>query len=486
MKQVFIFSLLFLVFSTLSKAQEATGLLLEDNNYQNVARLGVGMNFSSNEAAKFSLRQYCPTPVSQGNIGSCVGWASGYGGMTVTYAAQKNITDKAQIDKLARSAMYIYNQIKVAGCSEGSRFTDAFDLLQNKGDCAMSDFSPNECNTLPTNKHDEAAAAFKIKDYGTLFEVDASPDVKISATIRSIAEGKPVIIGMLLSSSFKTLRTSYWQPQAGDVSIGAHAMLVVGYDSMKKTFEIMNSWGQSWGSGGFFTISYDNYAEYVKYGYQINIADTKPNNNTVNVQLSGDFVFNKYNTEKSQTENKDIYEEVVPTLSNSGYYTLPEGTCNTETYFQLVAKNIKKDAYVYVFSIKPDGQAEILYPSDKAFSHAFGVTIKQLPRVLANNVVITIPSIESNSGMVTDQAGEDHLCILYSDKVIDDIQNIVTALKKDFATSRNFNNSLKNVLADKLMPSDKLNYSNSKMSVKAVAANGYIAPIVLKVNVSQR
>lgn len=468
-----------------AQAQNNTGMVMEDDRYQKVARLGFGMNFSGNEQAKASLRKYCPTPKSQGGMGSCVGWSVGFAGLTVAQASSKGISDVAQINQITHSALYVYNQIKVSGCDEGARITDALDLLQKKGDCLMSDFSPTDCSTQPSAQNHAAASSFRIKDYGTLFEVTASESVKISTTTKSIAEGKPVVIGMLVTPSFKQLHGSFWKPSDTEVTQGGHAMLVVGYDDMKKTMEVMNSWGTSWGDGGFFTLSYETYAKYVKYGYQINMAENKPNIDS-KVQLSGDFVFNKYNIEASQTSNTDVYEEVTPTLSGN-YYTLPDGTCDTETYFQLIAKNIKKDAYVYVFSVKPDGDAEVLFPSDKSFSkEAFGVSIKQLPRALANNVVITIPNPESNAGMTTDQSGKDHLCILYSDKVLDDIQQIVLNVKKDIVTSKDFNQSLQNVLADRLIPQQNLQYKPAKMSVKAASATGYIAPIVLQVNVAAK
>lgn len=486
MKHFFLIALLSCLFSSNICAQNSTGLVMENDRYQKVARLGFGMNFSTNKVAKVSLRPYCPTPLSQGSMGSCVGWATGFGALTVATAANKNITDLATINSMAHSALYVYNQIKVSGCNEGSRITDALELLQQKGDCKLTDFAPNDCNTTPSGQHDEVAANFRIKDYGTLFGLDASNDVKVSTTTQSIAQGKPVIVGMIVTNSFKQLRASFWQPLENETELGGHAMLVVGYDDKKQTFEIMNSWGTNWGDGGFFTLSYDNFAKYVKYGYQMNVPENKPNDNQKTVQLSGEFVFNKYNIEKSQAANTDIYEEVMPKLTNN-YYTLPEGTCNTQTYFQLVAKNIKKDAYVYVFSVKPNAEVEVLYPTDKAFSkEAFGVTIKQLPRVIANNATITIPNPDSNSGMTTDLPGEDYLCILYSDKTIDDIQDIVINTQKAMAKGSNFNESLQTALGNRLMPTDKLNYDPNKMGVKAASTTGYIAPIILKVNVSEK
>jgi C1A family cysteine protease len=38
---------------------------------------------------------------------------------------------------------------------------------------------------------------------------------------------------------------------------GSHFVLVIGYDIEQRYFAVKNSWGEGWGDGGFFYISYD-------------------------------------------------------------------------------------------------------------------------------------------------------------------------------------------------------------------------------------
>jgi C1A family cysteine protease len=46
-------------------------------------------------------------------------------------------------------------------------------------------------------------------------------------------------------------------PAPTDRCVGGHAVLVVGYDLNAKTFKVRNSWGNSWGQAGYFTLPFD-------------------------------------------------------------------------------------------------------------------------------------------------------------------------------------------------------------------------------------
>jgi len=46
-------------------------------------------------------------------------------------------------------------------------------------------------------------------------------------------------------------------PSAGEQLQGGHAVALVGYDDAKNAFLVRNSWGTSWGLGGYFWMSYD-------------------------------------------------------------------------------------------------------------------------------------------------------------------------------------------------------------------------------------
>ena len=54
----------------------------------------------------FSLEQYCPTPGDQGNHGTCVAFANGYGIATILYAKTHDLTDRGLIDKYVFSKRF--------------------------------------------------------------------------------------------------------------------------------------------------------------------------------------------------------------------------------------------------------------------------------------------------------------------------------------------------------------------------------------------
>ncbi|NDC78454.1 MAG: hypothetical protein EBZ67_11365, partial [Chitinophagia bacterium] len=254
-----------------ASAQFATGLNFNDDEYEQTSRLSPALKFSSVDLPAYSLRAYAPTPGNQGNIGSCVGWATGYGALTIAEAFNTKNTNRTSITEKARSAMYIYLQI-AERCPDGSMISDALKLAQTQGVPPFSAFGAVTCGTTIPSALRQLAAQFKVKDFYTLFSVGAANDLKISSTRTSISAGKPVVIGMTVTTSFNNVGSAgVYKPFVGEPSIGGHAMTVIGYDDMSKTFEILNSWGTGWGNGGFFRMSYDDYARQVKYGYQFTL-----------------------------------------------------------------------------------------------------------------------------------------------------------------------------------------------------------------------
>ena len=46
-------------------------------------------------------------------------------------------------------------------------------------------------------------------------------------------------------------------PTSSDFVVGGHAVLAVGYDESERRFTLRNSWGESWGDRGYFTLPYE-------------------------------------------------------------------------------------------------------------------------------------------------------------------------------------------------------------------------------------
>lgn len=72
---------------------------------------------------------------------------------------------------------------------------------------------------------------------------------------QAIAAGHAVVGGTSVGNSiFNAGDGGIYSPDPAEPSVGGHALCVTGFDS--ESFEIVNSWGASWGSqGGFFHCS---------------------------------------------------------------------------------------------------------------------------------------------------------------------------------------------------------------------------------------
>lgn len=466
----------FLFISGSSMAQPGTGLIFDDPEYASQPSLPRSMKFTSADLplAK-SLKKYCPVPGDQGSMGSCVGWASAYAAMSISAAIQGEVTDKVRITDMARSALYVYNQIKVADCGAGSRIPDAMELLKEKGTPKLVEFNPPNCTDQPDYAIHEKAKSMMINNYNKIFDPSDNPDFKISNTRNSIAANKPVIIGMRITESlFKVGPDGHWIPSETATNDGGHAMCVIGYDDINRRFEIMNSWGPGYGKEGFVTVSYDDYAKYCKYAFQFNL---KNNNPSQVFNFKSSFRINKllgYDSEKDALQFQDLG------ISRSGmYYTLPPGAIRKGDYFKVLASGMNEGNYLYIFSAKPDGSVELLYP--KADLGFFSSTAVVIPLIPSNNSYIEIPA-DSTKAIQADLSGTDYLVYIYSSRLIDDFESLMEQVMR---TEGDMYARVRSVFGDRLVPQSSVDYYFNGMGFSGSASTGYAVPLILKVDVTE-
>ena len=82
----------------------------------------------------------------------------------------------------------------------------------------------------------------------------------ISAKVAIMLNG-PIIIGTRTFNDHE-----FWKPSPGELNIGGHATLLVGFD--KEGFTLRNSWGLEYAYGGEITLPYDDW-EYVLESWTI-------------------------------------------------------------------------------------------------------------------------------------------------------------------------------------------------------------------------
>jgi C1A family cysteine protease len=75
----------------------------------------------------------------------------------------------------------------------------------------------------------------------------------------------PVAATFLIFEDFKYYTSGIYEYVSGSY-LGAHGILVVGWDDVGKYFIVKNSWGEAWGEEGFFRIAYSQVTNEVQLG----------------------------------------------------------------------------------------------------------------------------------------------------------------------------------------------------------------------------
>jgi hypothetical protein len=513
------FSLSLLSFSLFAQ-KKGTGLTFDLPSYRGTpykAKL-TAMSYRGMPSSA-SVEQYAPTPGDQGNYGTCVAFAVAYHARTIMTAKLKNLTNKSDINKLIHSPTWVYESIKNKTdntCQQGSNPVDALELLKNKG-CAPLSALSYSCGGTITTKAKEAAADFVLEDYQILFlpdETDA--EVRVSVTKKALAEGHPVILCFVVPESFYGAKT-LWQPAATDAGAsgkhGRHAMCIVGYDDTKfgGAFRVMNSWGTSWGDGGFVWIKYQDYATYALGALQgipapiyepqpidppkplvFNPEPTpnpqpkpepkpqpkpepkpqpKPQPNQ-NINLEGYVEFKKNTGEamfatKILTRNLVVEDDVKvnPYKEDLVAYRMLEDYASGTRFRFLLTSNT--ESYIYAFATDLSGKVNKILPFADNMS----------PHIGANSQ-IAFPS-ETKVIKMDENKGTDYLLILFSAEKLDPS----VMLDKMNGTKGGLSQKIAAALGDKLILPSQVQYKLDKIGfdVKGVV-KGKVVPLMVEIS----
>ncbi|RKT00829.1 C1 family peptidase [Chryseobacterium defluvii] len=234
--------------------------LVDENTYNSfqkvdIEALTLQLKGKSLSEAKTSLPgSYTITGSSvgdQGNEGSCVAWATAYAATSALELNYKGVTE-------SRSPEYVYNQIKVGACSDGSYVKDALNLIKSQGVCSWNEmpYTDVECSTQPNTTQKSAASTHKFTNWATVNKSD------ITGVKTLLSMNLPVIIAVTVDTSFYNMASTgwIWKAHSGR-TYGGHAICVIGYDDAKQAFKVQNSWGTSWGQNGYFWIDYSFFAK---------------------------------------------------------------------------------------------------------------------------------------------------------------------------------------------------------------------------------
>jgi len=505
--------LLFLLLPVLGSAQTpdelVSGLVLEDDTYDTQPRQAPEDGSKADLPIAMDLTPYCPEVRHQGLIFSCVGWAAGYGALSIQRAILNRCTEQAVITRNAHSALFLYNQIRTEDCRKGSRISDAMRLLMEQGDCLARqfDFDVNDCQQAPDSTLATHAKRFAIEDFLTLFGTKEDPAVKVQRVKVVLSKNKPVVIGMMVLRNFYELKNAqYWHPTLGNTApAGGHAMVVVGYDDRKEAFRLMNSWGKNWGDNGFIWVKYKDFGEFCKYAYTIYLVapakmtnpetpaqstttepetrNPKPetrNPETQNseerplIELAGDFQF-RHLTGWQEQSNQPLFEAAE--VERQGcLYRLRQKDWPVGKLFQLLAATQRDDEYLYVFSIDAQKAVHFHWPRQAGLNDKFSGQ-NESPLLLAGGGEVVIPG--PAKALKIAHPGTDRLVVLFSKRKIDTVGKLAELLgRKEGDMAQN----LLQILGKHAVPAVDITYADDHIGfVAATRSAGFIVPLVLEV-----
>ena len=438
----------------------ATGCLPEPNPSSLPRQATLMARDFENLPSSYSLKQYCPTPLSQGIYGTCTSWATAYAFRTILEAINYGWTDEDLISEEAFSPLFVYAQIKSYGddnCSRGSHISAAMRLMKNVGSVKRSTFNYMCTSFVPDNVM-QKASDYKLENYVTLIAYGQYifDSQKISLVKKAIAEDKPVVIAMRVYPSFDRCKDVWDGNYSGQP--GYHAMCVVAYDDAKYSegaFLIMNSWGKSWGNGGFTWVKYSDFCKTVDQAYTGSIPYTPSPVIKKNV-LSG-----------SLSIQLSTGENMPPVLDGSGVFPCyqMEGSYISGIRFRLYLTN-NEPSYVYIIGFDSNSNTSLVFPPSENVS----------PALLYKKTHIAIPDEKWYIEM-DNNAGTDYLCMLYSLEELD-IEAIIKKIKNG---KGDFIERLKLALGKKLSLPDEVDFSSDTMSFNA-ATNATVVPIISVIN----
>ncbi|KAK4695427.1 hypothetical protein P7C71_g2316, partial [Lecanoromycetidae sp. Uapishka_2] len=260
------------------------------------------------QRTKVNLKGSCPPVYNQFGLGSCVANATA---AALRFAWKNSIVHlSTPYDEFDPSRLWIYYYARLLDNERkdlefrdtGCNIRDALKVLKKKGVCTEqawkylskaeadavddlqaatkdADAMPPDCRAgiVPVTAKEKSATKFfefgfdyhRIRSLSDVKDKAAAADTVIKQMCACLAEGFPIIFGFRMYYEADGKTEEFRDPKnwTGDVfnvdklekrggEAGGHAVLCVGFDTNKKLFCIMNSWGNDWKDKGFFWMPF--------------------------------------------------------------------------------------------------------------------------------------------------------------------------------------------------------------------------------------
>lgn len=279
-KNLITLSLVLVGLPTITFGQKyATGALFDDDAYRKLPLHVNPSGFSDDLPEAYSLRQYVPEVRSQGDYGTCTGWASTYYAATMEYAILTGTTNREDITAHAFDPYYTYLKSTSSDdyfrCQSGLYTGYA---CQGVVDFGAKLFGYNEltCGGRIDFSNSEDNCIVDFKSVTRIFDKESNTDAENLNNIKqALYENHPVIFGMNVPQCMDYPNEEGLLVCGESENLnGGHAVTVVAYDDDKfgGCFTIVNSWGKNYGDNGYIYIKYDDYLKYTKYAFKYETA----------------------------------------------------------------------------------------------------------------------------------------------------------------------------------------------------------------------
>ena len=192
------------------------------------------------------LRSGMPPVYNQGDIGSC----------TANAIAAAIEFDRCKQGKpfMFPSRLFIYwNEREMEGTIDsdaGAMIRDGIKSVADDGVCSETDwpYDISKFQLPPVNSCYGSAEKNQVLSYERV-----APD--LYSMLQCLAGGFPFVFGFSVYESFESAQVSQNgiipMPALTESQLGGHAVIAVGYDQSKEAFLVRNSWGDTWGIGGY-------------------------------------------------------------------------------------------------------------------------------------------------------------------------------------------------------------------------------------------
>ncbi len=419
--------------------------------------------------AKVSLERFAPKRLSQGQQGSCVGWASAYAARTILEA----VATGKDPNSLTFSPSFLYNQIGASDCN-GSYVVDAMKTLLNVGAMSLNQFpyDENHCDRKPTDEEKDEAHAYTMRGYNRLTKDDDNYAVDMLAMKQNIAQGAPVVIGMSVGGTFEEMNgIESWVPTDDDYnnkeSFGGHALCVIGYDDNKDggSFQIMNSWGDDFGANGLFWMPYQHFEKFTNEAYGLYPLENKrpvepvnpvspANPNDPKIVPSSNTIHVSFGLVENSTNS------YIPLTKKSGC-TFETDVLTIGTKFKIEVTN-ETECYTYVFGQETDGSSYVLFPYTPKHSAFCGIVGTRL--------------FPKDFSMKLDEIGtKDVMAIVVSKRQLN-FQNVNVQANNNMGG--NYESMLKAALKDKLIKNVEFKDGDTITITEPEAEDGAVMMII--------